>query len=405
MANFVYKVRDDKGRSVQGKISADTQAEAVDRLHKIGDNVVSVEPLAPIFALSFEIPGLTAKIKTEEYVMLSAQLSAMLGSGVPLTSALDILVEQTENSKLKSTLEKVSEEVKGGSSFAEALRKHPRVFSGLFVNMITAGEAAGNLEEVLNRLSGFLERQAEFQQKVLTALFYPVILLVFSGFVVIFIILTILPAFVKMFTEAGVPLPLPTRILYTINLIIRQYWVLLLIALGAIFISLRYARKTKLGRWILDRVNLDIPLWGGMSRKAEIARFSRTLSSLLSSGVPMLKALETLEKTTENSVYAGVIKDSYDNVRKGGNLSEQLKASGEFPAMAVKMAAVGEEAGSLDKMLAKVADFYEMSVDYAIKRIAALLEPLFLIIVGGIVGFILASVILPIFQMVSTLRK
>jgi len=160
-----------------------------------------------------------------------------------------------------------------------------------------------------------------------------------------------------------------------------------------------------MGRGLIDRINLDLPVWGGMSRKAEIARFSRTLSSLLSSGVPMLQALDTLQKTTENSVYSGVIKDSYENVRKGGTLSEQLKVSGEFPAMAVKMAAVGEESGALDKLLAKVADFYEMSVDYAIKRITALLEPLFLVIVGGLVGFILASVIMPIFQMVTTLRR
>ncbi|KPJ67960.1 hypothetical protein AMJ44_07010 [candidate division WOR-1 bacterium DG_54_3] len=405
MGSFAYRVRDSKGRAVQGKITADTEGEAVDRLHKLGYTVISVEPVAPIFALSFEIPGFTTRIKTEEYVMLCAQLSAMLGSGVPLTTALDILVEQTENNKLRSTIEKASDDVKGGASFAEALRKHPKVFSSMFVNLITAGEAAGNLEEVLNRLSASLERQAEFQQKVSTALFYPIILLVFSVFVVIFIILTILPAFVKMFTEAKVPLPLPTRILYAINLIIRQHWILLLVIFGGIFIFLRFAKGTKMGKALLDRITLDMPIWGGMSRKVEIARFSRTLSSLLSSGVPMLQALETLQKTTENSVYAGVIKESYDNVRKGGTLSEQLKASGEFPAMTVKMTAVGEETGSLDKMLAKVAGFYEMSVDYAIKRITALLEPLFLIIVGGLVGFILASVILPIFQMVTTLRR
>lgn len=405
MANFVYKVRNEKGKAIQGKISADTHGEVVDRLHKLGYTVVSVEPAPGLSLLNLEIPGLPARIKTEEYVMLTAQLSAMLGSGVPLIAALDILVDQTENNKLKSAIAKVSDEVKGGASFAEALRKHPKIFSNLFINMVLAGETAGNLEEVLNRLSTFMERQAELQQKVSTALFYPVVLLVFSLTVVIFIILTILPAFVKMYKDAGVPLPLPTQILYNINLIIRNHWIMLLIALAGIFMLLKFLKNTKSGRAFFDKLILDIPVWGAMSRKVEIASFSRTLASLLSSGVPMLQALETLQKTTENSVIAGVIKESYDNVRKGGTLSEQLKESKEFPAMAVKMTAVGEEIGSLDKMLAKVADFYEMSVDYAVKKITSLIEPLSLVIVGGLVGLILASIILPIFQMVTTLRR
>ena len=405
MANFVYKVRNEKGKAIEGKLSAESRSEVVDRLHKLGYTVVSVETAPTFSLLSLEIPGLSARIKTEEYVMLTAQLSAMLSSGVPLIAALDILVDQTENSKLKSTITKVSDDVKGGSSFAESLRKHPGVFSNLFVNMVLAGETAGNLEEVLNRLSIYMERQAEFQQKVSTALFYPVILLVFSVVVVVFIILTILPAFVKMYTDAGVPLPLPTRILYNINLLIRNHWVLLLFALAGIGLFLRFAKNTKTGRGFLDKLVLDIPAWGSMARKVEIASFSRTLSSLLSSGVPMLQALETLERTTENSVYAAVIRESHNNVRRGGTLSEQLKESKEFPPMAVKMTAVGEEAGSLDKMLSKIADFYEMSVDYALKRITSLIEPLFLVIVGSLVGFILASIILPIFQMVTTLRR
>lgn len=405
MANFLYKVRNEKGKAIEGKISAESRLEVVDRLHKLGYTVVSVGTAPTLSLLSLEIPGLSARIKTEEYVMLTAQLSAMLSSGVPLIAALDILVDQTENSKLKSTITKVSDDVKGGSSFSESLRKHPAIFSNLFVNMVLAGETAGNLEEVLNRLSTYMERQAEFQQKVSTALFYPVILLVFSVVVVVFIILTILPAFVKMYMDAGVPLPLPTRILYNINLLIRNHWILLLFALAGMGLFFRFAKNTKAGRGFLDKLVLDIPAWGSMARKVEIASFSRTLSSLLSSGVPMLQALETLERTTENSVYAAIIRESHNNVRRGGTLSEQLKESKEFPPMAVKMTAVGEETGSLDKMLSKIADFYEMSVDYAIKKITSLIEPLFLVIVGSLVGFILASIILPIFQMVTTLRR
>ncbi|MFC1540524.1 type II secretion system F family protein [Candidatus Margulisiibacteriota bacterium] len=405
MGNYNYKARTDKGKAVQGKMPGNNRGDIVDRLHKLGYTVVSVEPVAPVSILNFEIPGLEARIKTEEYVMFAAQLGAMLGSGVSLTMALDILVDQTENKKLKSVTQKVSDDVKGGAAFAEALRKHPRVFPALFVNMVMAGETAGNLEEVLNRLATFMERQAEFQQKVATALFYPVTLIIFSVVVVIFIILTILPAFVKMFKSAGVPLPLPTQILYNINVLIREQWLWLLLGLAGAYAGIKYFKGTKAGRNFLDRLALDFPVWGNMTRKVEVARFSRTLASLLSSGVPMLQALETLEKTTENFVFAGVIRDSHNNVRKGGTLSEGLKESKEFPPMAVKMTAVGEESGSLDKMLTKIADFYEMTVDYAIKRITSLLEPLFLVAVGGLVGFILASVILPIFRMVTTLRR
>ena len=405
MPNYTYKVRTEKGKAVQGKVTADTKGEAVDRLHKLGYTVISVEPVSAFSLLSLEALGLTARIKTEEYVFLTFQLSAMLSSGIPLISALDILVEQTENQKLRSAIQKVSDDIKGGSSFAEALSKHPGVFSSLFVNMIMAGEIAGNLEEVLNRLSGFMEKQADFQQKVTAALFYPVILLVFSVAVVIFIILTILPAFIKMYSEAGVKLPLPTQILYNINLILRERWFVILIFLAAAYVFLRYAKKSRVGKGFFDRLILEIPVWGSMARKVEIARFSRSLSSLLASGIPMLQALDTLEKTTENTIFAEVTFDSSNNVRRGGTLSEQIKESGEFPPMAVKMIAIGEESGALDKMLSKIADFYEMSVDYAIKRVTSLLEPISLVIVGGLVGFILASVILPIFRMVTTLHK
>jgi type IV pilus assembly protein PilC len=239
----------------------------------------------------------------------------------------------------------------------------------------------------------------------MTAMFYPIVLLCFSFAVVIFLIMTILPAFAKMYLDAGVKLPLPTRILYGINLLIRQHWLLLAIFFSGLTAFVIYARKKGIGKSLVDKLVLDLPLWGPMQKKVQVANFCRTLSSLLNAGVPMLQALETLEKTTENAVFAGIIRSAYENVRKGGTLSEVMKNSGEFPPMASKMAAVGEEAGPIDKMLAKVADFYEMSVDYALKRFAALLEPIFLVLVGGIVGFILASVIMPIFQMASTLRR
>ena len=267
-----------------------------------------------------------------------------------------------------------------------------------------AGEVAGNLEEVLERLSIFMEKSAEFRQKVATALFYPVVLSVFGVIVVVFIIITVLPTFVKMFKESGVPLPLPTLILYSTNLFIRAYWQMILAALFVFTLSFNYAKNTKLGKAVLDRIILNLPIWGPLARKVNIARFSRTLASLLTSGVPIISALETVEQTSDNAVFSAVAKKAGAEVSKGGGLAEQLKSSGEFPPMPVKMVAVGEESGKLAPMLVRVADFYEMSVDYAVKKITSILEPIFLVVIGGMVGFIFASVLLPIFNMIRTIK-
>lgn len=403
MKEFIYKVRDDKGAPIEGKISAASSEIAVDRLHKMNYTVVSIKPVAPPL-FSYELPTF-GRVKTEDYVMFTTQLSAMLSSGIPLTTALEVLVDQTENPKLRAATQKVAEDIKAGASLAEAMRKHPDVFSRLFINMIAAGEVAGNLEEVLARMSSFIEKQADFQQKLFSALLYPFVLLTFGILVVILIIVTVLPDFVRIFKSAGVPLPLPTQVLYLINVFMRKYWLLIIPALVSLFFLFQIIKQTKKGKDFFDKLILVMPLWGRLARKSEIARFSRTLASLLTAGVPMLQALETCEKITNNNIFSRVIKDSHDYVKKGGSLADQLKASGEFPPMPVKMIAVGEEAGSLDKMLGKVADFYEISVDYAIKRVTSLLEPLFLVILGGIVGFILASVILPIFKMVATFQN
>lgn len=405
MTEFTYKARNEKGRPIKGKIEAENHDAVVDRLHKMGYIVVSVKEISQVSnILSMQVPGLSS-IKVEEYVMMATQLSAMLSSGLSLTASLDILVDQTENPKLKTAISKVADDVRAGSSFADALGKQPDAFSNLFVSMALAGETAGNLEEVLKRLSTFLEKQAEFKQKVTTAMFYPVILLTFGIAVVVFITLTILPAFVKMYLDAGVALPTPTRILYGINQLLTHHWMLMAILFLGLYSLVYFGKRTPTGKEIVDRLVIDLPGWGPLQRKVEVARFCRTLSSLLRSGVPLLHALKTLEKATDNVIYAKVISNAYDNARKGGTVSEVMSDSGEFPPMACKMAAVGEETGPVDNMLAKVADFYEMSVDYAIKRFTALLEPLFLIILGGLVGFILAAVILPIFQMVTTLKR
>ncbi len=406
MANYKYKARDNKGRAINGKMDAASMGAAVDYLRKQGYVVVSVKPESPAFSFQFSIPlTMFIKIKLEDLIMCTNQLSAMLGSGIPLSTAIDILADQTENARLKEAIQKVSADIKGGTSFANALLKYPDIFPQLFVNMVAAGEVAGNLDEVLLRVAVFFEKQAQFSQKVISALFYPVILLVFSVVVIVVVVLTVLPSFVSIYKDAGVRLPLPTLILYNLNLFIRAWWPLILSVIAAMVLIFRFMRIGKRIKPIMDRIMLDLPVLGKLTRKVEIARISRTLASLLSSGIPMLQALDTLEKTTGNAIYSGVIKEARDKVGKGGALAEQFRISGEFPPMPVKMIAVGEEAGSLDKMLSKVADFYESAVDYSLERLTAMVEPIFLVLIGGIVGMIMASVILPIFRMVETIRR
>src|SRR3989338_2439145 len=368
MLAFSYRARDEAGRALQGRMEAASEDAVVERLRGLRYTIISIAPASPALSFKFEIPSFT-RVKAEEYVMYSTQLSSMLSAGLPLTSSLDTLAEQTENSALRLATEKVAREGRAGASFAEALRQHPRFFPSLFINMIAAGEVAGNLEEVLERLSIFMEKSAEFRQKVATALFYPVVLSVFGVIVVVFIIITVLPTFVKMFKESGVPLPLPTLILYSTNLFIRAYWQMILAALFVFTLSFNYAKNTKLGKAVLDRIILNLPIWGPLARKVNIARFSRTLASLLTSGVPIISALETVEQTSDNAVFSAVAKKAGAEVSKGGGLAEQLKASGEFPHMPIKMVAVGEESGKLAPMLIRVADFYELSVDYAVKKI------------------------------------
>jgi len=270
--------------------------------------------------------------------------------------------------------------------------------------MIHAGEVAGNLDEILSRLATFAEHEAELRQKIATAMFYPIILAIAGILVVVFIIVTILPSFAKIFIEANIPLPLPTRILYNTNLFIRAYWKHAIAAIAGIYFLLSWYKRTPQGKFYVDRTLLNLPIWGKLIRNATIARLSRTLASLISAGVPMLQSLEVTERTIDNAIISNVLRNVYSSVSKGEAISTPLKESGEFPPMPVHMIAVGEETGALDTMLNKVSDYYDMATEYSIRRITALLEPIFLVIIGGMVGFIFASILLPIFQMVKTLK-
>jgi len=403
MPPFTYKARDESGKSVTGTIDALNKESLAQLLQKQKLTIISITEKIESFSLDKYLQRLT-KVKTNDLVMFNVQLSNMISSGITLPTSLSTLSDQIENFRLKEAVKEIVKDIKGGSTFSDALKKHPSIFPPIVTNMIHAGEVAGNLDEILNRLATFFERESELKQKITTALFYPMILGVVGTLVIIFIIITILPSFAKIFIEANVPLPTPTLILYNSNLFIRAYWKLALLAIAGFYFFVAWYKRTPAGKLNFDKILLNVPIWGKLIRQSTIARLTRTLGSLISSGIPMLQALEVTEQTIDNAVLSKVLKNVYSSVSKGETISKPLKESGEFPAMPVHMIAVGEETGALDTMLNKVADYYDMATEYSIRRLTALIEPIFLVILGGAVGFIFASILLPIFQMIKTIK-
>lgn len=407
MPVFSYKGFDKSGRAVSGDLEAALKENASDTLRKSGLTIIALNEKKGDIDIKFidDFLKKMAKVKTNDLVMTIIQLANMLDAGIPLPMALETMVEQTENKKLKEALATISSDIKGGKSFSESLAKHNDIFSSLFINMVAAGETSGNLDDVLKRLAGFTEREAELKQKISAAMTYPVILIVAGVGVVSFVVTTVVPPFVKIFMEGGIPLPLPTLILYQLNNVIRAAWLYMIVAGITGYVLLKRWAKTPKGKLTLDEWKIKVPVWGDLSKKVEIARLTRTLAALLQSGVPMIQALQVTEKTIDLSPVANIIKDVGTAVSKGKSISESLKESGQFPAMPIHMIAVGEDTGTLENMLNKIADFYDIATDYAIKKLTALLEPLFLVIIGGLVGFIFASILLPIFSMVKTLGR
>ncbi len=403
MPTYIYKVRDDTGKLVTGAMDGMNPNAVALLLQKQKYFIIAIDEKAEAFNIDKFLQKLS-KVKLNDIVTLNIQLANMISSGISLPSALSTLTEQIENPNLRDAVKEVYADLKGGMSFADSLKKHPDIFSPLFINMIHAGEVAGNLDEILTRLSQFAEHDAELRQKISTALFYPVILVTVGCLVIVMIIVTILPAFAKIFIDANVPLPLPTMVLYNTNLFIRAYWKYMIAGAVAFMIIFNWFKKTPQGKNLWDRTLLAMPIWGGLVRLSIIARFTRTFGSLLASGVPMLQALDVTEHTIDNSVISAVLKNVYSSVSKGESISTPLKESGEFPPMPVHMIAVGEETGALDTMLNKVADYYDMTTDYGVKKVTALIEPIALVIIGGMVGFIFASILLPIFSMIKTLK-
>jgi len=401
---FNYRARDNTGKLIRGVIESLSQEEVAETLRRMGCTPVRITEALTGLKLG-QLEWNFRRIKTQDIVMFNVQLANMLNSGLSVISSLDILQKQNENKRLGEVIGRVSRSVEAGESFSQALAKHPRVFPNLFVSMVKAGEAGGGLDEILNRYAEFAETQADLQRKIREALYYPVILIVAATVVIVFIATALIPKFVEIFNRAEVSLPLPTIILYGIGTAIRQFWYVIILSGVLIVLGLRRYLKTETGKLGFDKVSLKLPIFGPIVRKTCISRFARTLGTLIGSGVPILESLDIVGDVVNNQILGRVIRQMRQSVEKGEKLAASLKVSKEFPPDTVQMISVGEESGNLEKMLNKISDFYDRATGYSIKKLVASLEPILLLVMGAVVAFTMASMLLPIFNMVKLLKR
>jgi type IV pilus assembly protein PilC len=399
MPNFIWKGKSRTGAVQEGILLADnrTAAEAVLRRQNI--QITSIKEKGREIAI---LPRLPQPISSKRVALFTRQFSVMLDAGLPLVQCLEILGEQEEQRTFREIIQKVRSDVEQGASLADAMRKHPKAFDALYVNMIAAGEAGGILDIILQRLSTYIEKAVKLKSQVKSALIYPAAVIIIAVGVVWIILWKVIPVFAQLFAGLGSELPLPTRVVIGVSNFLARFsiWVVLLLILGGIAFWRAYKTQPRFTR-IVDASLLKIPIIGMLLRKIAIARFCRTLSTLTSSGVPILDGLEITAKTAGNTIVEDAIMAVRKAVEEGKTLAEPLGQTKVFPAMVVQMIGVGEQTGALDQMLSKIADFYEDEVDTAVAGMMKLIEPLLITVLGGIIGFIVAAMYLPMYSILQ----
>lgn len=403
MPIFAYRGRSQAGLVVAGKMEAKTTEAVVATLRQQRIFPTSVKPQPQ--SIELNIPGFSRKVKEKELTVFTRQLATMMDAGLALVQCLDTLASQQENKQFKKTLTEVREDVEGGSTFAAALKRHPTVFNSLYANMVEAGEAGGLLDTILNRLAVYIEKAMTLRRKVKGALIYPSTIVTVAIGVVIFLLIFVIPTFVKLFEGAKVELPLPTRIVMELSRLVQTYILAVLGFLVAGIVGLRFIYRTETGRRTVDRLFLRIPVFGPLFRKVAVAKFTRTLGTLIASGVPILDGLDITAKTAGNKVVEEAIMKTRVSITEGKTIADPLKTSGVFPPMVVQMISVGEQAGALDSMLEKIADFYDAEVDQAVANLTALIEPMLMVFLGVVVGGMIVAMYLPIFKLVTVIGK
>lgn len=405
MPSFSYEAVEPSGRVVKGKIDADNAAVVLSKLQTLNYTVVDVAEARSSGGASLLGSKAGGKVKLNALVVFSRQFATMVNAGINILKCLDILEAQTKDPVLKPVISELRKDVVGGSSLTDALTKHPKVFSKLFVSMVRAAEVGGILDLILDRLATFLEKEQEVIGRIKGAMVYPVCVLVFAILMVIAMFIFVLPTFKDIFRDSGTDLPMITQLLFMISDFIRGNWYLLLLVPFGTVMAFKWYYTTDQGRWNIDKFKLRIPIVGELIQKMAISRFSRTLGTLVNSGVPVLRALEIVSETAGNVVIARAVEEARSSVREGQRISAPLAASGWFPQMVTQMIDIGEETGRMSEMLVKVATFYDNEVDVAVKALTSLIEPMLIIFLGGIVGFIVGSIMVPMFTLINAIQK
>ncbi len=399
MPTFVYSGKALNGEMKKGEVQAANLVQATTAL-KRQQIIPSTITEKKGFSLSeIKLPGLGSGIKTKDLVIFSRQFATMIDAGLPLVQCLDILASQQEKAEFKKVLLDVKSSVEGGSTFADALKKHPKVFDPLYVNLIAAGEVGGILDTILNRLSGFLEKAEKLKGKIKSAMTYPVAVIVIACLIVTGLLVWVVPIFQNMFASFGKALPAPTQLVVNMSNALKSYWYLIFGTIGGVIFGLRYIYKTPKGRRQMDAIFLKLPVVGDLIRKTAVARFTRTLGTMLSSGVPILEGLEIVAKTAGNVIIEEAVMKARTSLSQGKTLAEPLIETKVFPGMVTQMIAVGESTGALDAMLTKIADFYEEEVDAAVDALTSLIEPMLMAFLGVVVGGLVIALYLPIFSL------
>lgn len=407
MATFACTVRDAKGQQATRNIEAENLAQARAKLREEGLFPIDIKEkqggddiLAPLnnYLMRFK------KVKLKEMVIFTRQFATMINSGVALIRALNVMTDQAQTPLFKKILTQVRDGVEQGRSLSESMADHPKTFSKLYTSMVSAGEMGGVLDEVLDRLAAFLESNARLVGQLKAAMTYPAVVSVIAAGIGTFLLSFVIPIFKEMFDSMGVELPAFTQMLITMSNLIRDYWYLMILGVGGSVYGIITFIKTPFGRSWFDNVALKSPIFGNIIRKVAVARFTRTLGTLLRSGVPLMTALEITQDTAGNVHIAAAINKVREAVSEGESMSKPLEQSRMFPPMVIQMISIGEEAGSVDAMLSKVADFYDEEVEQAVKALTSLLEPMMMVLIGGMVGSMIIGMYLPMFSVIGAIQ-
>lgn len=404
MPTFIYRAVDTRGKIIKGKVDSLNQQQAYQMLKEQGIGVINIKPLTQS-VFTREIAFLEPKVKSDNFVVFCRQFATLIQAGIGVADALHVLVQQTEDKTLKKALQQVYNDVRSGTQLSIAFQKLPKIFSTLFINMVRAGEASGNLDEVLEKLASFIEKEHNTSSKIKSALVYPVTVLIIAFFATFILMWKVVPQFVNTFVNMGIELPFTTRMVMGISDFVAEYWYIVLMLPILLFILFQMWGRTTRGRYMIDYAKLKTPVMGKLLQKSAMARFSRTFSSLFAAGVPILQILDIVAKVVDNRVLVNSLEKAKENVRRGQSLATHLKANWAFPPMVTHMISIGEQTGALDSVLIKIADFYEEDVEQMSDRLKSLLEPFMILILTVIVGVIVLAILQPSFSIYGNINQ